>query len=81
MGVRGASGASAVHFGANFINQKLQGAPDLKGAVTFKNPKSISRRTWAPRPSGAMVTHVEFVQQKLLGPSQNLFGLVVNPLH
>ena len=35
MGVRGATGASAVHFGANFINQKLQGAPDLKGAVTF----------------------------------------------
>ena len=28
-----------------------------------------------------MVTHVEFVQQKLLGPSQNLFGLVVHPLH
>ena len=28
-GVRGASGASTVHFGENFIKQKLQGTPDL----------------------------------------------------
>ena len=31
-GVRGASGASTVHFGKNFIKQKLQGTPDLAGA-------------------------------------------------
>ena len=28
-GVRGASGASAVHFGKNFIKQKWQGTPNL----------------------------------------------------
>ena len=33
-GVRGASGASTVRFGENFIKQKLQGAPDF----------------WAPNP-------------------------------
>ena len=31
-GVRGASGASTMHFGKNFIKQKLQGTPDLVGA-------------------------------------------------
>ena len=30
-GVRGASGASTVHFGENFIKQKLLGTPDLVG--------------------------------------------------
>ena len=58
-GVRGASGASTVHFGKNFIKQKLQVAPDLVGWVTFLGPKSGSGRTWAPCPSGDMVTHYE----------------------
>ena len=38
-GVRGASGASAVGFGKNFIKQKLQGAPDLvEGGSPFLAP-------------------------------------------
>ena len=66
-GVRGASGASTVRFGKNFIKQKLQGTPDLVGQVTFSGPKSGSGRTWAPCPSGAMVTHYEgeFIKTKL----------------
>ena len=65
--VQGASGASEVHFGKNFIKQKLQGAPDLVGRVTFLGPKSRSGRTWAPCTSGAMVTHYEgeFIKSKL----------------
>ena len=35
-GVWGASGASTMRFGENFIKQKLQGTPDLVGA----GPKS-----------------------------------------
>ena len=41
-GVWGASGVSTVHFGENFIKQKLQGTPDLVGWVTFLDPKSGS---------------------------------------
>ena len=58
-GGTGCSGASTVRFGENFIKQKLQGTPDLVGRVTFLGPKSGSGRTWAPCPSGAMVTHYE----------------------
>ena len=39
--VQGVSGASAVHFGKNFIKQKLQGAPDLEG---------VGHHFWAPNP-------------------------------
>ena len=59
-GVRNASGVSTVHFGKNFIKQKLQGTPDLVGQVTFLGHKSgFGSGTWAPCPSGAMVTHYE----------------------
>ena len=66
-GVWGASGASTVCFGENFIKQKLQGTPDLVGQVTSLGPKSGSGRTWAPCPSGAMVTHYagELIKSKL----------------
>ena len=37
-GVRGASGASTVRFGENFIKQKLQGTPDLVGAGHLFGP-------------------------------------------
>ena len=37
-GVQGVSGASAVHFGKNFIKQKLQGAPDLVGVGHLFGP-------------------------------------------
>ena len=37
-GVRGASGASTVRFGKNFIKQKLQGTPDLVGAGHLFGP-------------------------------------------
>ena len=40
-GVQGVSGASAVHFGKNFIKQKLQGTPDLVG---------VGHHFWAPNP-------------------------------
>ena len=49
-GVQGASGASAMCFGKNFIKQKLLGTPDLVGRSPF----------WAPCPSGALVTHYEW---------------------
>ena len=39
-GVWGASGASGVHFGENFIEQKLQGTPNLVRFVIFLDPKS-----------------------------------------
>ena len=66
-GVRGASGASTVRFGENFIKQKLQGAPDLVGAGHLFGPQIGSGRTWAPCTSGAMVTHYEgeFKKSKL----------------
>ena len=38
-GVRGASGASTVRFGKNFIKQKLQGTPDLVGAGHLFGPQ------------------------------------------
>ena len=56
--VWGVSGATAVHFGKNFIKQKLQGTPDLVGVGHFLGPKSGSGKTWAPCP-GDMVNHYE----------------------
>ena len=54
LGVQGAqkgskvgSGASGVHFGENFIKQKLQGTPKLVGVGHLRQPKSRSGRTWA----------------------------------
>ena len=38
-GMRGASGASTMCFGENFIKQKLQGAPDLVGAGCLFGPQ------------------------------------------
>ena len=38
-GVQGASGASTVHFGKNFIKQKLQGTPDLVWASHLFGPQ------------------------------------------
>ena len=38
-GVWGASRASTVRFGENFINQKLQGIPDLVGAGHLFGPQ------------------------------------------
>ena len=38
-GVQGASGASIVCFGENFIKQKLLGAPDLVGAGHLFGPQ------------------------------------------
>ena len=49
-GVQGVSGASAVHFGKNFIKQKLQGTPDLVGG---ESP------FWAPHPD--LEGHVPYV--------------------
>ena len=60
-GVQGASGASGVHFGENFIEQKLQGTSNLVRFVIFLDPKSWSGRTLAPCPSGARVTDIERV--------------------
>ena len=37
-GVRGASGASTVCFGKNFIKQKLQGTPNLVGVGHLRGP-------------------------------------------
>ena len=58
-GVRGASGASTVNFGKNFIKQKLQSPPDLMGVGNLFGPKSGSGRPWAPCSSRTMVTHME----------------------
>ena len=38
-GVQGASAASTVRFGKNFIKQKLQGTPDLVGAGHLFGPQ------------------------------------------
>ena len=38
-GVWGASGASTMRFGENFIKQKLQGTPDLVGAGHLFGPQ------------------------------------------
>ena len=38
-GVQGISGASAMHFGKNFIKQKLQDAPDLVGVGHLFGPQ------------------------------------------
>ena len=43
-GVWGASGASTVHFGENFIKQKLQGTPDLVGAGHLFGPQIRIRK-------------------------------------
>ena len=59
-GVQGVSGASAMHFGKNFIKQKLQVAPNLVVmGHHFCAPNPGSGRTWAPYPSGEMVNHYE----------------------
>ena len=47
-GVRGASGASSVCFGENFIKQKLQGAPDLVGAGHLFGPPIRIRKDLGP---------------------------------
>ena len=47
-GVRGASGASTVHFGENFIKQKLQGAPDLVGVGHLFGPQIRIRKDLGP---------------------------------
>ena len=39
MGVWGASGASTLHFGENFIKQKLQGTPDSVGVGHLFGPQ------------------------------------------
>ena len=38
MGVQGASGASTVHFGKNFIIPKFQGSPHLGRGSSFQAP-------------------------------------------
>ena len=65
-GVQGASGASTMCFGENFLKQKLLGTPDLVRAGHLLGLKSGSRRTWALCP-GAIVTHHEgeFIKSKL----------------
>ena len=47
-GVRGASGASTVRFGENFIKQKLQGTPDLVGAGHLFGPQIRIRKDLGP---------------------------------
>ena len=46
--VRGASGASTVHFGENFIQQKLQGTPDLVVAGHLFGPQIWIRKDLGP---------------------------------
>ena len=43
-GVWGASGASTMRFGKNFIKQKLQGTPDLMGAGHLFGPQIQIRK-------------------------------------
>ena len=47
-GVRGASGASTVRFGENFIKQKLQGTPYLVGAGHLFGPQIRIRKDLGP---------------------------------
>ena len=47
-GVWGASGASTVRFGENFIKQKLHGAPDLVGAGHLFGPQIRIRKDLGP---------------------------------
>ena len=47
-GVRGASGASTVRFGENFIKQKLKGTPDLVGAGHLFGPQIRIRKDLGP---------------------------------
>ena len=47
-GIQGASGASTVHFGENFIKQKLQGAPDLVGAGHLFGPQIRIQKDLGP---------------------------------
>ena len=46
--VQGVSGATAVHFGKNFIKQKLQGTPDLVGAGHLFGPQIWIRKDLGP---------------------------------
>ena len=47
-GVQGASGASTLRFGKNFIKQKLQGTPDLVGAGHLFGPQIRIRKDLGP---------------------------------
>ena len=47
-GVRGASGASTVRFGKNFIKQKLQGTPDLGRVGHLFGPQIRIRKDLGP---------------------------------
>ena len=47
-GVWGASGGSIMHFGKNFIKQKLPGAPNLVGAVHLFGPQIWTRKDLGP---------------------------------
>ena len=47
-GVQGASGASTVRFGGNFMKQKLQGTPDLVGASHLFGPQIRIRKDLGP---------------------------------
>ena len=47
-GVQGASGASTVRFGENFIKQKLHGTPDLVGAGHLFGPQIRIRKDLGP---------------------------------
>ena len=47
-GVRGASGASTVRFGENFIKQKLQGTPDFVRAGHLFGPQIRIRKDLGP---------------------------------
>ena len=57
--VQGASGASTMCFGENFIKQKLQGTPDLVGVGNLFRPQIQIWKDLGPNPSGDMVTHYE----------------------
>ena len=47
-GVQSASGSSGMHFGENFIKQKLQGVPKLVGASHLLGPQIQIRRDPGP---------------------------------
>ena len=58
--VQGVSGASAVHFGKNFIKQKLQGAPDLVGLGHLFGPQIRIWKDLGPLcASGAVLLHFQ----------------------
>ena len=66
-GVRGASGASTVRFGENFIKQKLQGTPDLVGAGHLFGPQIRIRKDLGPLSfwSHGHSLYGEFIKSKL----------------